>query len=69
VKPCISFMSTSRATSERQGRRVSETGVLGDPAQASSEVGGEALIAAVADELADFFAEHLDLERIPRSGD
>jgi creatinine amidohydrolase len=43
-------------------RPVSETGVLGDVRGANAEV-GEALFAAMADELASFFARELQLER------
>jgi creatinine amidohydrolase len=43
-------------------RAVSESGVLGDLTGASAEV-GEAVFAALADELAGFFAERLELAR------
>jgi creatinine amidohydrolase len=43
-------------------RGVSETGVLGDVSGANAQA-GEALFAALADELADFFARELKLER------
>ena len=43
-------------------RGVSETGVLGDVSGANAEAGA-ALFAALADELADFFARELKLER------
>jgi creatinine amidohydrolase/Fe(II)-dependent formamide hydrolase-like protein len=44
-------------------RALSESGVLGDVTGASAEV-GEVLFAALADELAGFFAEHLALARV-----
>jgi creatinine amidohydrolase len=45
-------------------RPVSESGVLGDVRGSSAPV-GEAIFAALADELADFFARELGLERAP----